>query len=238
MEQVILSVIWFGQSCFLLQAGDTRILMDPIPPTMGYPVEATAASVVTISHEHFDHNYVELAKGNPAILRGLSEKGKDWNPIDFSNKDVKISAFPAYHDNGKGEQRGKNAMFLIETQGLRVLHTGDLGHPLDKETVKKIGKVDILMICVGGYYTIDATAAKEVTNELHPRVVIPMHYKTESTPKLPISGADDFLSGWKNVRRSKEARVGFTANLAGYPEGETTVLVLPYARPAAQSKEK
>ncbi len=234
MEQVVLTMMYFGQACFLLQAGETKILMDPIPLTMGYPVEPMFANVVTVSHEHFDHNYVELAQGKPTILRGLSNKGKDWNPIDFSDEDVKITAFPAYHDNEKGSKRGKDSMFMIETHGLRVLHAGDLGHTLDKETVKKIGKVDILMICVGGYYTIDATAAKEVTNELQPRVVIPMHYRTGDTPNLPISTVDGFVSGWKNVRRPKEAKVDFTANLAGYPEGETTVLVLPLAGSATK----
>jgi L-ascorbate metabolism protein UlaG (beta-lactamase superfamily) len=232
MDEIILFITWIGQACFVLQAGDTTILMDPVPPKMGFASGPVEADVVTVSHEHFDHNCVEMAKGKPVVLRGLDEQKKTWNTIDFKNGDVKITAFPSYHDAQQGAQRGRNAMFLIETKGLRILHTGDLGHALSEETVKKIGRVDVLLICVGGYYTIDAREAKTVIAQLKPRAVVPMHYKTQPTSDLPIADAEPFLKGWKRVRRLDEARFGFTADLKGFPEGETTVLVLPYLKQA------
>jgi L-ascorbate metabolism protein UlaG (beta-lactamase superfamily) len=228
MEQVAFFLMYFGQACFAIHVGDTNILIDPVPAKMGYTTSTIPADIVTISHEHFDHNAVEMAGGKPKILRGLTADGKGWAPVAFSNKDVKITAFPAYHDDTKGTQRGLDAMFLFEMGGLRVLHTGDLGHRLSAADVQKIGRVDVLL-CVGGFYTIDADGATEVIKELKPRVVIPMHFRTSHTSSVPISEAGDFLKEWKDMRQSKDARVSFSRDLAGYPAGQTTVLFLPPA---------
>lgn len=238
MEQVAFFLMYFGQACFAIHVGDTNILIDPVPAQMGYTTSTVAADVVTISHEHFDHNAVEMAAGKPTILRGLTSNGKGWEPIDFSNKDVKITAFPAYHDDTKGSQRGLDAMFLFEMHGLRVLHTGDLGHRLSPEDVKKIGRVDVLLICVGGFYTIDADGATDVIKELKPRVVIPMHFRTSHTASVPIAEAGGFLKEWKDARQSKEARVSFTRDMAGFPEGQTTVLFLTPAVDATSATAK
>jgi L-ascorbate metabolism protein UlaG (beta-lactamase superfamily) len=221
--------MYIGQACFVMHAGQTTVLIDPVPSKMGYTTATIPAEIVTVSHEHFDHNAVELAAGKPTVLRGLAPGGKDWAPIAFSNKDVKITAFPVYHDKSKGSERGLNAMFLYEVGGLRVLHTGDLGYALSAEEVKKIGRVDVLMICVGGYYTINADEATAVIRALKPRVAIPMHFRTSHTSSLPITGVDDFLKEWRTVRRASEARATFTRDLAGFPEGETTILMLPPA---------
>lgn len=238
MEQVAFFLMYFGQACFAIHVGDTNILIDPVPAKMGYTTSTIPADVVTISHEHFDHNAVEMAAGKPTILRGLTADGKGWTPVAFSNKDVKITAFPAYHDDTLGAQRGLDAMFLFEAGGLRVLHTGDLGHRLSAADVRKIGRVDVLLICVGGFYTIDADGATEVIRALKPRVVIPMHFRTGHTSSSPISDAGDFLKEWKDVRQSKEARVAFPRDLAGYPEGQTTVLFLPPAVDATSATAK
>ena len=218
---------WLGQACFVLQSGDTTVLLDPIPLTMGYSPKPVAAGVVTVSHEHSDHNNIGLATGSPTVLRGLAQEGGGWNTIDYSNQDVTISAFPSYHDSENGARRGKNALFLVETQGLRILHTGDLGHTLPQDTVDRIGRVDVLLICVGGFYTIDAAGAKAVIAQLDPRVVVPMHYTTDRT-NLPISGVDPFLTGWEDVRRPQEGGLALKADLADFPPGKTAVVVLPY----------
>ncbi|HUT26056.1 MAG TPA: MBL fold metallo-hydrolase [Sumerlaeia bacterium] len=238
MDEIILFITWIGQACFALQAGDTTILMDPVPPKMGFASGPVEADVVTVSHEHFDHNCVEMAKGKPVVLRGLDEQKKTWNAIDFKNDDVKITAFPSYHDGQQGAQRGRNAMFLIETKGLRLLHTGDLGHILPEETVKGIGRVDVLLICVGGHYTIDAKEAKTVIAQLKPRVVVPMHYKTKPTSDLPIADAEPFLKGWKRVRRPDQERFGFARDLKSFPEGEPTILVLPLRKGSDAADKK
>jgi len=230
MESFAIFITFLGQSCFLLETPQGKILMDPYNPQLGYPVKPIAADIVTVSHEHFDHNYVEMSSGAPAVLRGLKGQGKtaDWNEVRFDKDGLKIRSFPAYHDASKGSERGKDAMFLIETDGLRILHTGDLGRVLDEKLVKEIGRVDILLICVGGHYTIGPEEAKKVVDELHPRVVIPMHWKTKRTGQLPIQDETAFLAMFKNVRRADDARFGFTADLSAFPKDQTTILRLPY----------
>jgi L-ascorbate metabolism protein UlaG (beta-lactamase superfamily) len=119
-------------------------------PSTGYglaPVDGV--DLVTISHEHSDHNYAALATGSPTILRGLAQN--DWAKIDQQIKGVRVYTVPAYHDDTQGSQRGKIAIFVFDLEGLRVVHLGDLGHKLSDDQVKQIGAVDVLMIPVGGF---------------------------------------------------------------------------------------
>ena len=119
---------------------------------------------------------------------------------------VTISSVPTYHDASQGKDRGRNTVFIIQAEGLRVVHLGDLGHPLDDEAVKAIGRPDVLMIPVGGHYTIDAKPAHDVIARLRPGVVIPMHYKTEVNAGWPITAIDAFTGG-----AGKSKQVGHTA---------------------------
>jgi L-ascorbate metabolism protein UlaG (beta-lactamase superfamily) len=137
--------------------------------------------LVTISHEHTDHNNAALATGSPTILRGLA--ANDWAKIDQKIKGVRVYTVPTYHDDKQGSARGKNAVFVFDLDGLRVVHLGDLGHPLSDDQVKQIGAVDVVMIPVGGFYTIDGKGAAEVVGQLKPKIAIPMHYKTPDVSK-------------------------------------------------------
>lgn len=192
---------WFGQSTFLLTTSSgTKLLMDPAAPSTGYNTQPIqGVDVVTISHEHADHNYLALAPGNPVVLRGLKEN--DWAQVDQAVKDIKIRSYPTYHDAEGGAKRGKNAIFVLEADGLRLAHLGDLGHPLTQEQATALGKLDVLMVPVGGFYTIDAAEATQLATQLSPKVVVPMHYKT---PKMqanwPGGPVDPFLEG-KKVER-------------------------------------
>ncbi|MCX7015665.1 MAG: MBL fold metallo-hydrolase [Candidatus Sumerlaeota bacterium] len=226
--EILFFITWLGQSCFLIESKEVRILIDPFGAKVGYPVHPLKADIVTVSHEHFDHNNVDMAEDSPIVLRGLTKSGADWAKVDYQGKGVKIRTVGVYHDDASGAKRGKNAIFLYEIGGLRVVHTGDLGHPLSEEQVKQVGPVDILMICVGGYFTVGPEEATAVAKALKPRVLIPMHFKTEDTPSLPIGGVDAFLKGWDKVVREKDARWGAPKDLAGFPPGQTTVVVLPF----------
>ena len=196
------TLTWHGQSCFELHsAKGARVLMDPIPGTIGYPLpQPIQADVVTISHEHQDHNNTALAQGKPKILRGLADP-KNWAKIDEAVKDVHIRNVGVWHDEKQGAERGLNSVFVFETGGLKIAHLGDLGHLLTPEQLKAIGPVDIVLIPVGGVYTIDATMAWKVVDQLKPKwVVVPMHYKTEVL-SIPLATIDGFLKGHENVRR-------------------------------------
>jgi L-ascorbate metabolism protein UlaG (beta-lactamase superfamily) len=185
---------WFGQACFLLTLPDgKKIVTDPYGEKVGYDVPELSADIVTVTHEHFDHNNTALVKGEPAILSGLTEKGADYNKVDYKEDGLSIYTVQSYHDKEKGARRGKNAIFVIKIGEKKIVHLGDLGTTLDERQLSEIGKVDLVMIPVGGYYTIDAQEADKVIDQLKPGIVIPMHFKTDKVTKLPISDKKKFL---------------------------------------------
>ena len=194
-------ITWCGQSCFILESGDFRAVLDPIPPTLGYPPLQVTADLVTVTHEHGDHNHVAAVGGQPVVLRGLTGGGSGWAIIDQQVGPVRVRTVPSYHDDAQGAKRGRNAIFILEWNGLRLVHLGDLGHLLDEATVRAIGRADVLFIPVGGYFTIDAAQATAVVEQLKPAVVIPMHYRTPAVGnRLPIATAEDFLAGKAGVK--------------------------------------
>lgn len=216
---------WLGHSTFLLTSSQgTRVLLDPMPLNMGYNVAPIpGVDAITVGHEHSDHNNVGLASGSPTVIRGLV--GGDWAKIEQRVKDIAIRNLPTFHDEKEGKERGKNSVFLFEVDGLRLVHLSDLGHLLSAEQVRALKPVDVLMIPVGGFYTIDATQASQVVEQLSPKIVLPMHYKT---PRLradwPGSGVEPFLSG-KKVERPDTNTLSLSP--ATLPQA-TTVVVLNY----------
>lgn len=188
-----MKIRWLGHASFLITAADgTKIITDPYGtyPDLRYaPIEETA-NIVVISHKHGDH-FGGKVKGNPKIISGSGSK-KAGN-IEFKGVET-------YHDTSKGSQRGSNTVFCFTVDGVRLCHMGDLGHELSGREVAEIGQVDVLMIPVGGFYTIDAGTASKVCDQIKPKVIIPMHYKNEKCA-FPIAGVEDFLKGKANVRK-------------------------------------
>lgn len=174
-----------------------RIVTDPFDPSLGYKIPSLEADMVTVSHEHYDHNATDQVKGNPEIVRGVGEK---------KIKDIAIRGVDTFHDKAQGSERGGNIVFSFEIDGMKIIHLGDLGHILTQEQIENIGEVDILLIPVGGTFTIDAQEATQVVGQLKPKITIPMHYKTPAIT-LPIEGVEGFLSGKKNIERTKELEV-------------------------------
>lgn len=217
------TLTWYGQSMFALKvANGPAILMDPVNSRVGYEISPLdGIDVVTVSHEHRDHNDVALATGSPKVLRGLETD--DWAQVDETIQGVRFRTVGTYHDESQGSERGKSAIFTIEVNGLHIVHLGDLGHVLTSEQVAAIGPVDVLLIPVGGVYTIDAAPATQVVDSLKPRLVVPMHYKTPRV-QSNLQPADDFLTG-KTVERAAGNQVALS--LQTLPQS-TTVLVLGY----------
>lgn len=194
-----------GHSTFCLTSGGKTITIDPFNDDIGHPKPDVAPDAVVISHEHFDHNNVGLIKGSPKVIRGLANEGKTWATLDEQVGSVRIKSVPTYHDAEQGAARGKNAVTIYEAEGLRVVHLGDLGHLLTDEQVRAIGKVDVLMIPVGGHYTIGPAEADTVIGQLKPRIVIPMHFKTKVNEGWPIGTLDDYVKGKPKVKRPGSA---------------------------------
>lgn len=175
---------WFGHACFEIVTGKgTRILTDPFDESVGYKVPDIQTDIVTTSHDHFDHNNTGMVKGG---FRHINKPG------DYVVSDVRIKGVHTWHDDTGGSKRGPNVVFVYQADGLSVCHLGDLGHELDSEQEKELSDMDLLMIPVGGTYTVNAKTAAEIVGVLKPRVVIPMHYKTKVL-SFPIDGVEPFL---------------------------------------------
>ncbi len=208
---------WFGHAFFLVTSpqGVRVALVGDI----GYPLPEVAADIVTVSHEHGDHNNPGLLAGSPVVLRGLKAGGADWNAIDHRTKDVRISALPAYHDDVRGRSRGLNSIFIVEIGGLRLAHLSDIGHTLSAETLEDMGRIDILLVPVGGIFSIDGRQARKIMARLRPRITVPIHYKTTVTADWPIEDESTFLVGLENVKRPDALAVSITPeNLPARPE--------------------
>ena len=200
-----LVIRWLGQACFLLTtAGGTHALIDPPNPQVGYHVAAHSipADIVFVSHNHPDHNYVEAAQGKPEIvepLAGLCDT--ETSSLSDGSDGYKYKRLSAYHDNVQGAKRGLDTITVLRMGNLRVCHLGDLGQfSLMPAQVKAIGHVDILMIPVGGFFTIDGPQAAAIVAELHPRVILPMHYRTPAlNPDLraKLAPPDAFLAAMR-----------------------------------------
>lgn len=182
---MILSCIGHAKFLVELESG-LLILTDPYDPSCGYPVTPVAADVVLVSHGHHDHSAVETVPGDPRVIR---EAG-----VYSLAPDVTVTAVEACHDDQGGTQRGKNLLFLMEAEGLRVAHLGDLGHLPTEDQVKALAPLDAVMIPVGGHFTIDAATAKKVAEMLQAHVVLPMHYNTGATSGWPIKPVTEFTA--------------------------------------------
>ncbi len=188
------TIRWHGQSFFeIISSKGTRVVTDP-HAIDAYGRVAVRADLILISHLHNDHTHVEVVENKARILWGLKVTGRkvDWNAVDEQFRDVHVRSVGVYHDTAQGMERGKNTVFVIEMDGLRIVHLGDLGHVLTDQQVRAIGPVDVLLIPVGGVYTINGSEAKHVVEQLSPRqYIIPMHYGTKVYDELlPI---DEFL---------------------------------------------
>ena len=197
-----MKVKWLGHACFLLSSRDgLRVITDPYAVGGGInysPIKETA-DVVIVSHDHGDHNNVSAIQGKPEVVKGSGTK---------TAKGIQFKGVATFHDACQGQQRGMNTILCFTMDDVRLCHLGDLGHVLSPGQVNEIGAVDILFIPVGGFFTIDALTASEVCEQLKPKVVIPMHFKTAKCA-YPIAGVEDFLKGKKNVRKVAGSEVEF-----------------------------
>lgn len=183
-----------GHACFALYCADgTTIVMDPFESGIGYPVAHMHADIVCTSHGHYDHNYVAAITGDPLVA--------DQARV-YRKGNVKISGTACYHDDQQGALRGNNIAFTIESDGLRLVHMGDIGHMPDAQQSARLAQPDVLFIPVGGVFTVDAAGAKQIVDMLMPRIVVPMHYQTQClTLGKRIGTLDAFTNLFARVQR-------------------------------------
>jgi len=180
-------ITWQGHSCFKIQdrVGSEGVIVvtDPFDKKIGLKVPSFEADIVTVSHQHHDHNNVGALRGNPFIID---------SPGEYDRKGVLVEGIDSYHDLKSGDERGLNTIFRIELDDISLVHLGDLGQTLNNAQLERLAGTDILLIPVGGKYTIDAQQAVEVISQVEPRIVIPMHYKTKDLD-MDIEGVDRFI---------------------------------------------
>lgn len=210
-----MELTWLGHSSFLIEDSMGRkILTDPFDDTVGYPVFKGNVDFVTLSHQHFDHNYTKNLDSRVPII----------NKTGFFNiADIPVEGFPSYHDKSAGAKRGENIIFVYEVDGYRICHLGDLGHLLSKEEIENLGKIDILLIPIGGNFTIDGTEAAELSNAINSHLVLPMHYKTQAL-NFSLEGLEKFLINMKNGERTGSCTLSINGELKEY----NSVKILEY----------
>lgn len=188
-------ITWYGHSCFKIESTEGSIIFDPYAPgkVPGLSLPPITADAVVCSHGHDDHNYA----------CGVTLTGKKPS---FTLRQIRT-----YHDGKKGALRGENLITAVDMEGMRVVHMGDIGHLLTPEQVKELGRVDVLFIPVGGYYTIDAQTAAMTVSAIAPRIVIPMHYRGDSFGFDVLSKADDFARLSGNVKRFDSSAIEIDA---------------------------
>lgn len=179
-----MEITWYGHSCFLIKdRNGKKLLTDPFDTTVGYCMPNETVDIVTVSHQHFDHNYTQALPGIPKIFD---------KPGNYTINDLSIKGIHSYHDKYNGAKRGENIIFVIEVDGFTICHLGDLGHMLTTDDFNQIGNIDVLLIPVGGNYTIDGEEAAKIAKKINSHIVIPMHYGTNAL-SFPLDGADKFI---------------------------------------------
>ena len=197
---------FLGHSCFAI---DHTLVTDPYHTGLGFEMPRVKASIVTLSHNHFDHNNAEGVAGHPTVLQG---------DVDCTLAGMKIRSIACYHDEVRGAKRGINHIFVISTPQATLCHMGDIGQPYTAALGQAIGHIDVLFIPVGGTYTIDAVGAKAYVDALQPTYIVPMHYKTPSCT-LDVDTVDKFVAmfGAGDVRRIAGNSVELT-RFSGSPQ--------------------
>lgn len=190
-----MDIYWYGQACFKLKGKEGSVVIDPFDPEIGLKLpKDLEGNMVLVTHGHKDHNNSNVVAGNPMVFSG---------PGEYEVKGIVVTGIQSFHDNSKGSERGLNTIFHVLLDGLNIVHLGDLGQvELTEEQVQLISQTDILLIPVGGVYTITSKEAAQIVSQLEPKIIIPMHYKLEGL-NVDLEGVDGFLKemGAENVEK-------------------------------------
>lgn len=213
-----MEITYLGHSSFRLKGKNLSIVTDPFDPGMvGLKFPKTSADLVTISHQHEDHNKKELVTEARMVIEG---------PGEYEIGGVSIIGIETYHDDSLGSQRGKNTIYIFEMDKLRIAHLGDLGHKLSDQTLEEIGNLDILLIPVGGVYTITPEVAAEIVRDIEPAITIPMHYKVDGLNPQTFSELTDAAHFTQDVALPSVEMDKLVVKKEDIQEGEKKLVIL------------
>ena len=222
-----MEVSFINHACFKIKGKNVSLVFDPYKPDkLGFKLPKLEADIVCVSHGHDDHNFVQGVRGisegvSPFVISG---------PGEYEFKGVHIQGFSTFHDDKEGAERGRNTIYYVEIDGLFILHLGDIGHMLPEAILEELNSVDVLMIPVGGSYTIDAKIAMEIVAEVEPSFVVPMHYQTEKLTGLSqkLDGVDKFVAEWGSEMVKRESKLKISGR-SEMPEETQVVILEPQA---------
>jgi len=217
-----MQIVWKGQACFYITTSrgkqeQVKILIDPFEDSLGLKLPPQEADIVLVTHSHFDHNNVKVVKGDPFVID---------SPGEYEVKSVFVQGITTFHDDVQGKQRGLNTVYTIAAEGITLCHMGDFGQKeLTPEQVEKIGQVHVLMIPVGGTYTINGKEAGKIISQIEPNIIIPMHY---ALPKLKpkLAPVDEFLHAMGKKGLEPQGKLGLKAKDVTGEKEEAEVVVL------------
>ncbi len=213
-----MKIRWYGHSCFAIHDDNKVIVTDPFDKSVGYEIPDVKPDLVLESHQHFDHNAHHLLKGDFQIIKDPVIEGEA--------KGFKLEGYESFHDDAQGKKRGKNIIFKITTpKNFIIVHLGDLGHIPSQKVIDSIMSPDILMVPAGGHFTLEPKKAAELSKQLKPKIIIPMHFKTEVNSDWPIKTNDDFLSYFDDHKEKDTFILETPGDLKDY---EQDVIVLRY----------
>ena len=215
-----MKLTYLAHAAFLLESeSGVKLLMDPYESggfdgAIGYDPIDEIVDAITISHAHADHGYIAPHH----------KTAKQFNKIgQYQFENIKIKGIKTFHDMSQGKERGENIIFIIRIDEIVICHLGDLGHPLKKDILEEIGKVDVLMLPVGGTFTINTKSASEIMTAINPKICIPMHYKTEKLG-FDLAPVDNFISDKINVKQLDRSEIELEKNQLDNMSSEIWVL--------------
>jgi L-ascorbate metabolism protein UlaG (beta-lactamase superfamily) len=197
-----MEITWLGHACFRIRGKQATVITDPFSPGIGYSLGKASANIVTVSHEHADHSYSAGIGGDPRVIK---------RPGEYEIAGVLIIGMSTFHDANKGADRGKNTVYVLEMEEMTICHLGDLGQPLTDSQIEEIGKVDVLMVPVGGITTINATTAAAMVRQMEPRIVLPMHYKTPVF-QVELEPVENFLREFGMQQATPQPKLNVNKN--------------------------
>lgn len=209
-----MDITWLGHGCFRLRGRTAAVVTDPYPPALGPKLAKLEADLVTISHEHENHSYRAAVARDPYVVT---------TPGEYEVAGVVVAGVPTFHDAQQGATHGRNTVFVIEVDDVRVCHLGDLGHRLGDETIEQLGSIDVLLVPVGGGASLDGNLAAEVARQVDARYVVPMHFGVAGIRK-ELEPVERFLREMGVVQPEPVAKLAVQASTAG--EADTRVVVL------------
>ena len=214
-----MDITYSGHSCFHLLGRTTDVITDPFPPETGLTLNGASANILTVSHAHQRHCYTEGVAGEGRVVAG---------PGEYEVRGAIIQGISSFHDSERGKSRGRNTVFILEMDSLRLAHLGDIGHMPDAKLMEALKGVDVLFLPVGGHSTITPEEAAQVVRQLRPRVAIPMHYAT-GTSRGPLCGVERFLkavgAGTGEGDNSTVARPRLSVSLSTLPPAPQIVVL-------------